>query len=111
MATTPQKKQKSFIYDFLIGGVSAAISKTIVSPIERVKLLLQNQDASEQIGKEVKRYDGITDCFKRVRSEQGMASFWRGNFTNIIRYFPTQALNFSFKDYYKKTLNPYDKKT
>lgn len=40
------KPKKSFLYDFMIGGVSAAISKTIVAPIERVKLLLQNQDAS-----------------------------------------------------------------
>ena len=30
-----------FIKDFLIGGVSAAVSKTAVAPIERVKLLLQ----------------------------------------------------------------------
>jgi solute carrier family 25 (adenine nucleotide translocator) protein 4/5/6/31 len=29
-----------FLKDFLIGGVSAAISKTAVAPIERVKLLL-----------------------------------------------------------------------
>ena len=29
-----------FVRDFLIGGVSAAISKTAVAPIERVKLLL-----------------------------------------------------------------------
>jgi solute carrier family 25 (adenine nucleotide translocator) protein 4/5/6/31 len=26
---------------------------------------------------------------------------WRGNTANVIRYFPTQALNFAFKDYYK----------
>ena len=29
-----------FLRDFMIGGVSAAISKTAVAPIERVKLLL-----------------------------------------------------------------------
>jgi solute carrier family 25 (mitochondrial adenine nucleotide translocator), member 4/5/6/31 len=27
---------------------------------------------------------------------------WRGNGTNVLRYFPTQALNFAFKDTYKK---------
>lgn len=26
---------------------------------------------------------------------------WRGNLANVIRYFPTQALNFAFKDVYK----------
>ena len=31
----------SFMKDFLAGGVAAAISKTAVAPIERVKLLLQ----------------------------------------------------------------------
>ena len=30
---------------------------------------------------------------------------------NLYRYFPNQALNFAFKDYYKTILNPYDKKT
>ncbi|KAE8696906.1 ADP,ATP carrier protein 1 [Hibiscus syriacus] len=33
-----------FAIDFLIGGVSAAVSKTAAAPIERVKLLIQNQD-------------------------------------------------------------------
>jgi solute carrier family 25 (adenine nucleotide translocator) protein 4/5/6/31 len=104
-----KKPQKSFITDFLIGGVSAAISKTCVAPIERVKLLLQNQDASAQISKD-QRYKGIVDCFSRVAKEQGVSSMWRGNMANVIRYFPTQALNFAFKDTFKKYLNPYDKK-
>jgi len=93
----------------MIGGVSAAVSKTIVAPIERVKLLLQVQDASSSIKPE-DRYNGIGDCFSRVLKEQGFASFWRGNLANVIRYFPTQALNFAFKDFYKKKLNPFDAK-
>ena len=40
----------------------------------------------------------MVDCFARVNSEQGFLSFWRGNVVNVIRYFPTQALNFAFKD-------------
>jgi len=43
--------------------------------------------------------------------EQGFASFWRGNLANVIRYFPTQALNFACKDAYKKVFNPYSAKT
>merc|ERR1712025_148862 len=31
----------------------------------------------------------------------GLTSFWRGNLANVIRYFPTQALNFAFKDQIK----------
>merc|ERR1712003_489157 len=42
-------------------------------------------------------------------SEQGIAAFWRGNFTNIIRYFPTQAFNFAFKDGIKAMFPKADK--
>jgi hypothetical protein len=54
----------------------------------------QNQGESKSIQKP---YTGIVDVFVRVPAEQGVASFWRGNFANVIRYFPTQALNFMFK--------------
>ena len=100
----------------MIGGCSAAVSKTVVAPIERVKLLLQVQDAMKKKAakagaepvKEMIKYKGIGDCFTRVYNEQGFASFWRGNMANVIRYFPTQALNFAFKDLYKKIFNPYN---
>lgn len=109
-APVAAKPKKNFLRDFMIGGVSAAVSKTCVAPIERVKLLLQNQDASAQITAD-KRYKGIVDCFVRVSKEQGITSLWRGNLANVIRYFPTQALNFAFKDTFKAYLNPYNKKT
>jgi len=90
-----------FSKDLMAGGTAAAISKTAVAPIERVKLLLQVQDAQKTIAVD-QRYKGIIDCFSRVAKEQGTASLWRGNLANVIRYFPTQALNFAFKDTYKR---------
>jgi solute carrier family 25 (mitochondrial adenine nucleotide translocator), member 4/5/6/31 len=105
-----QKKKKSFVVDFLIGGVSAAVSKTVVAPIERVKLLLQVQDANKNIAPE-NRYTGIGDCFKRVIADQGFGSLYRGNLANVVRYFPTQAINFACKDFYKIYLCPYNPKT
>ncbi|VDM63010.1 unnamed protein product [Angiostrongylus costaricensis] len=90
---------KKFTLDLITGGTSAAISKTAVAPIERVKLLLQVQDASSTIAAD-KRYKGIIDVFVRVPKEQGFFSLWRGNLANVLRYFPTQALNFAFKDTY-----------
>jgi len=104
------KKQKSFVTDLLAGGVSAAVSKTAVAPIERVKLLLQVQAASTQISPD-KQYKGIIDAFVRIPKEQGVSSFWRGNMSNVIRYFPTQALNFAFKDKYKQLFQHWDAKT
>jgi len=63
-----EPKKMSFAMNFIVGGVSAAVSKTIVPPIERVKLLLQVQDNIKDLPPE-KRYKGIGDCFLRVNSE------------------------------------------
>ncbi|CAM9940053.1 unnamed protein product [Choristocarpus tenellus] len=93
------KPQSNFLIDFALGGVSGAVAKTATAPIERVKLIIQTQDANPRIKSgEIPRYTGIGNVFTRVYSEQGLKAFWRGNFTNIIRYFPTQAFNFAFKD-------------
>jgi solute carrier family 25 (adenine nucleotide translocator) protein 4/5/6/31 len=91
-----------FAIDFLMGGVSAAVSKTAAAPIERVKLLIQNQDEMIKSGRLTTPYKGIGECFSRVIKEEGFAALWRGNLANVLRYFPTQALNFAFKDTFKR---------
>ncbi|EPT03853.1 hypothetical protein FOMPIDRAFT_1022048 [Fomitopsis schrenkii] len=102
MASTKKSKTpKEFAADFLMGGVSAAVAKTSAAPIERIKLLIQNQDEMIKQGRLATPYKGISDCFVRTYKDEGLVSLWRGNTANVIRYFPTQALNFAFKDYFK----------
>ncbi|KAJ3722306.1 mitochondrial carrier [Lentinula raphanica] len=95
------KTPQEFAIDFMMGGVSAAVSKTAAAPIERIKLLIQNQDEMIKQGRLSHPYKGITDAFRRTSADEGVLSLWRGNTANVIRYFPTQALNFAFKDYFK----------
>jgi len=108
MAPTPIATSKSNVKklnpveNFMLAGISAGFSKTVAAPIERIKLLLQNQGDAKGIEKP---YKGMMDIIKRVPAEQGVASFWRGNMANVYRYFPTQALNFAFKAEYKKIAN------
>mmetsp|Transcript_14009 Transcript_14009/g.29343 ORF Transcript_14009/g.29343 Transcript_14009/m.29343 type:complete len:306 (+) Transcript_14009:38-955(+) len=102
----------SFLIDFALGGFSGAVAKTLTAPIERIKLVVQTQDANPKIRSgEVPRYKGIVDCGARIYREQGMKRFWDGNFTNCIRYFPTQAFNLAFKDTFKKMFPKYNPKT
>merc|ERR1712178_316184 len=111
-APAEQSGAIKFLIDFCAGGVAGAVAKTATAPIERVKLLIQTQDANPKIlSGEVPRYTGIFNCFTRVSSEQGMAAFWRGNTVNVIRYFPTQAFNFAFKDTIKALFPKYNSKT
>lgn len=93
----------SFIENFMLSGVAAGTAKTATAPIERIKLLVQNQDEMIKQGRLDRPYKGIVDCTQRTISSEGIASFWRGNLANVIRYFPTQALNFAFKDTIKAT--------
>merc|ERR1712115_169790 len=74
---------------------------TAAAPIERVKLLVQNQDEMIKQGRLDKPYTGVLDCTRRVLATEGVYPFWRGNLANVLRYFPTQALNFAFKDQIK----------
>merc|ERR1711894_756781 len=96
------KGQKlGFAENFALSGAAAVISKTAAAPIERVKLLVQNQDEMIKQGRLDKPYSGVIDCTTRTFRSEGVLPFWRGNLANCIRYFPTQALNFAFKDQIK----------
>ncbi|XP_059454624.1 ADP,ATP carrier protein ER-ANT1 [Corylus avellana] len=94
-------RSEKFSLDFVMGGVAAVISKSAAAPLERVKLLLQNQGEMIKRGQLKRPYMGVGECSRRIFREEGLLSFWRGNQANIIRYFPTQAFNFALKGYFK----------
>jgi len=91
-------KKLGFLENFMLAGVAAGVSKTAAAPIERIKLLVQNQDEMIKQGRLDRPYNGVLDCLKRVLATEGIQPLWRGNLANVLRYFPTQALNFAFKD-------------
>ncbi|KXJ17439.1 ADP,ATP carrier protein 2, mitochondrial [Exaiptasia diaphana] len=75
----PDKKVKlHFVENFALSGAAAIISKTAAAPIERVKLLVQNQDEMIKAGRLTTPYKGVVDCTTRTFQSEGFASFWRG---------------------------------
>lgn len=99
-------KANQFLRDLALGGTIGAISKTIMSPVERVKILMQTMDSNPKvISGEVKPYTSMKDCFSRVSAEQGASAFWRGNLVNCLRYAPQQGSALAFNDFFK-TLFP-----
>jgi len=95
-------KRLNAVENFVLSGAAAVISKTASAPIERIKLMIQNQDEMIKAGRLEHPYKGPIDAFRRVISEEGVLPLWKGNLANCLRYFPTQALNFMFKDEIKK---------
>lgn len=92
----------NFAEEFALSGIAAVASKTAAAPIERVKLLVQNQNEMIKQGRLDRPYKGVIDCTSRTFHAEGVYPFWRGNLANCLRYFPTQALNFAFKGQIKR---------
>ncbi|GBG33413.1 ADP,ATP carrier protein [Hondaea fermentalgiana] len=68
-----------------MGGLSDALVKSLVAPIDRVKLVLQTQDVNPEIKSgTVTRYANLSDAFSRIYNEQGLAAFWAGNSVTFL---------------------------
>jgi len=107
-----KKENKNPLINLAAGGIAGAVAKTITAPMEKVKLAIQNQDSNPKIiSGEMPRYKGMGDCYVRHIKELGVASLWRGNVANCIRYVPTAAFNLAFKDNIKRAFPKYNKNT
>lgn len=76
------------------GAFAGALSRTITSPLERLKVLKQVQSSSH-------KYDGVVRALARMYQEEGLRSYWKGNGTNVVRIAPFSAIQFVSFDIYK----------
>lgn len=86
------------------GGIAGAVSKTTTAPLDRIKVLLQVQ--SNLIGKDMSFWSKIYSVYQ----EGGIISFWRGNFTNVVKIVPESALIFTLFDLFQKNFSKDPKK-
>jgi len=95
------------LLDVFASGSAAALSKTVVAPVERLKLFYQVQNVHPSMSTK-QHYRSAFDFFTRIPREQGLGSLWRGNLANVLRYLPVQILNFSFNNQFKKFFSKYN---
>ena len=100
----PQPKS---LQEFLGSGLTAALGKTVLAPIGRVKIILQVQRETPTILSNG-LYKDFRVCVRRIISDQGWLALWRGNSANVIRYFPGQGMNLLCRDFYKRLFNPFE---
>ena len=82
---------------FCAGGVAGAVSRTVVSPLERLKILFQIQS----VGRD--EYKGsVSKGLTKMWRDEGWRGFMRGNGTNCIRIVPYSAVQFGSYNFYKK---------
>ncbi|KAI0595884.1 solute carrier family 25 member 42 [Biscogniauxia sp. FL1348] len=82
---------------FCAGGVAGAVSRTVVSPLERLKILFQVQSAGHN---EYKL--SVGKALAKMWKEEGWRGFMRGNGTNCIRIVPYSAVQFGSYNLYKR---------
>ncbi|KAK3305320.1 mitochondrial carrier domain-containing protein [Chaetomium strumarium] len=108
--TVPSSSKKLSLFDrfraaisepvvaaFCAGGVAGAVSRTVVSPLERLKILFQVQSA----GREAYQLS-VGKALAKMWREEGWRGFMRGNGTNCIRIVPYSAVQFGSYNFYKK---------
>lgn len=82
---------------FCAGGVAGAVSRTVVSPLERLKILFQVQSAGRDAYKL-----SVGKALAKMWKEEGWRGFMRGNGTNCIRIVPYSAVQFGSYNFYKR---------
>jgi hypothetical protein len=80
----------------IAGGVAGAVSRTIVSPLERLKILLQVQSVGRN------EYQmSIPKAFVKMWKDEGWKGLMVGNGTNCVRIVPYSAVQFAAYTIYK----------
>lgn len=82
---------------FIAGGVAGAVSRTVVSPLERLKIIFQIQSTNNNQYKM-----SVGKALKKMWVEEGWRGMMRGNGTNCIRIVPYSAVQFGSYNFYKR---------
>ncbi|KAF2477877.1 mitochondrial carrier protein-like protein [Lindgomyces ingoldianus] len=82
---------------FIAGGVAGAVSRTVVSPLERLKILFQVQS----VGRDEYKMS-VHKALAKMWREEGWRGFMAGNGTNCIRIVPYSAVQFGAYNFYKR---------
>ncbi|SGY32455.1 BQ5605_C002g01365 [Microbotryum silenes-dioicae] len=73
---------------FIAGAAAGAASRTVVSPLERLKIILQVQGTRGE-------YQGIVPSLAKMWKEEGFKGYMKGNGINCLRIMPYSAVQFS----------------
>lgn len=86
-----------FVAAFCAGGVAGAVSRTVVSPLERLKILFQVQSAGRTAYQM-----SVGKALVKMWKDEGWRGFMRGNGTNCIRIVPYSAVQFGSFNFYRR---------
>ena len=84
----------------LAGGFAGAAARTVVAPLDRIKILMQTQFITQR---RADKYNGTIQSLRLLMSEEGsVAALWKGNAVNVLRVIPYSAAQFASYDAFKR---------
>ncbi|KAG9240951.1 mitochondrial carrier protein LEU5 [Calycina marina] len=91
------KKHSKQSFDYLwrsalAGGLAGTAAKTIVAPLDRVKILFQA--SNPQFAKYTGSWFGVVTAMKDIYKADGVRGLYRGHSATILRIFPYAAIKF-----------------
>ncbi|KAD6795180.1 hypothetical protein R6Q59_020922 [Mikania micrantha] len=86
-----------FVKELIAGGVAGGVAKTVVAPLERVKILFQTRVEFHNIG--------LLASFRRIAKTEGVLGFYRGNGASVARIVPYAALHYMAYEQYRRQIN------
>lgn len=75
------------IRNLLSGGVAGMVAKSVVAPIDRIKILYQVSSAEFHVWK-------IPTVMRNIVHNEGFQALWKGNMATMIRVFPYSGVQF-----------------
>lgn len=81
--------------NLLAGGISGMVAKSLVAPIDRIKILYQCTDAQF-------RLRNVPSVARSIVKTEGFSALWKGNTATMLRVFPYAGVQFMTFDYTKQ---------
>ena len=73
--------------DFFAGGIAGMLAKTVVAPVDRIKILYQVTSTPFQ-------FTDMPHVISRIVRTEGVTALWRGNGATLLRVFPYAGIQF-----------------
>ena len=96
------QQNKSFLtYKSILNYLYVGITLSLANPIDFIRIRMQTMQQLIKQGKLKTPYINVLDCFQRVVVQEGKKSFWKGNCSNLLKFYPAEALNWISKDFFQ----------
>jgi Mitochondrial carrier protein len=81
------KKLPKEIRNIIAGGLAGMVAKTVVAPVDRIKILYQISSAEFRIS-------SVPGVARNIVQKEGFTALWKGNNATLLRVFPYAGIQF-----------------